>query len=164
MSSKISGLGNAEGKGAQSSSSSDGTTRKGPTLSLSRLQTFVSLAAGILSIAGALVAIPNYFKLAHGKGELVALVQDGKTEKILSDATIEVLTPQGTVVTTLTPDSFGKASCALEEGRFRVRVSHPGFSSEVRDVQVTPGGSTQVRVQLRASSSVPRTIRRFFGR
>jgi carboxypeptidase family protein len=158
------GQGNTEGSGSGPNPSSEETPRIGANMSLSRLQTFVSLAAGIVSIAGALVAIPNFFQPAHGKGELVAIVQDAKTEKAVSGATIEVLTPQGVLVTTLTPNSSGKASCTLDEGHFRVRVSHPGFGNEVREVQVVSRESTQVRVQLRASASLPRTIRRLFGR
>src|SRR5437867_5091341 len=133
-----------------------------PNLSLSRLQTFVSLAAGILSITGALVAITGLFKPAPGKGELVAIVQEAKTEKAVSDATIEILTPQGAIVTTLTPDSFGKARCTLDEGHFRVWVSHPRFGDEVREVQVISRQSTEVRVQLRAG--VLGHVRRLFGR
>jgi hypothetical protein len=161
---RILGLGNPEGEGSRPSPSSQGMTRTGLKMSLSRVQTFVSLAAGILSIIGAVVAIPNFFKPAAGKGELVAIVQDAKKEKAVPDATIEILTPQGTLVTTLTPNSFGKASCTLEEGHFRVRVSHPRFGDEVREVQVVSRRSTEVRVQLRAGASVPRAIRRLFGR
>lgn len=157
-------LENTEGKGAGPNPSSQGMTRTGLSMPLSRLQTFVSLAAGIVSITGALVAIPNFFKPAPGKGELVAIVQDAKTEKAVPDATIEILTPQGVLVTTLTPNSSGKASCALDEGHFRVRVSHPRFGNEVRDVQVVSRASAQVHVQLRASASLPRTIRRLFSR
>jgi len=133
-------------------------------MSLSKFQTFVSLAAGILSIGGALVAIPGFFKPAPGKGELVAIVQDAKTEKAVSDATIEILTPQDALVTTLTPNSFGKAHCALDEGHFRVRVSHPRFGDEVREVQVVPTQVTEVRVQLRAATSLRRAVRRLVGR
>ncbi|PYU90258.1 MAG: hypothetical protein DMG08_18620 [Acidobacteria bacterium] len=131
-----------------------------PNISLPRLQTFVSLAAGILSVTGALVAITGLFKPAPGKGELVAIVQETKTEKAVPDATIEILTPQGAIVTTLTPDSFGKARCTLDEGHFRVRVSHPRFGDEVREVQVVSRQSTEVRVQLRGRA----LVRRLLGR
>jgi hypothetical protein len=135
--------------------------RIGLNISLSRLQTFVSLAAGIVSIT---VAIPNFFRSGAIKGELVAIVQDAKTDKAISDAVIEVLTPQGTVVTTLTPDLFGKARCTLDEGRFRVHVSHPRFGDQIREVQIVSKQTTQLQVQLRASSSsFPHTIRRFFS-
>ena len=161
---RILGLGKAKGEGSGPNPSSKGMTQIGAKMSLSRLQTFISLAAGIVSITGALVAIPNFFKPAHGKGELEAIVQEAKTEKAVTDATIEILTPQGALVTTLTPNSFGKASYPLDEGHFRVRVSHPRFGDEVREVQVVSGQSTQVRVQLRAGASFPRTFRRLFGR
>src|SRR5262245_44420796 len=91
--------------GQSTKAKDEGTTRSpsqwlagiGLNLSLSRLQTFVSLAAGIVSIT---VAVPNFFKLAATKGELVAIVQDARTEKAVSDATIEILTLHGTVVKT----------------------------------------------------------------
>ena len=77
---------------------------------------------------------------------------------------IEILTPQGALVMTLTPNSFGKAHCALDEGHFRVRVSHPRFGDEVREVQVVPTQVTEVRVQLRAATSLRRAVRRLVGR
>jgi hypothetical protein len=163
MSFEIQGLKKGEGEGSGPGPSSQGMTRTRLNLSLSRLQTFVSLAAGIVSITGALVAIPTFFKLTPKKGELVVIVQDAKTEKAVSDAMIDILTPQGALVTTLTPNSFGKASCPLEEGHFRVRVTHPRFGDEVREVQVASKQSMQIRVPLRASSSLPRSIRRLFG-
>jgi Carboxypeptidase regulatory-like domain len=170
MSFKIPQFKNHEGDGSTPYPSDPATTGSGVKISLSKLQTFVSLTAGLLSIIGALVAIPNFFKSAPGKGELVAIVRDAKKEKAVADATIEILTPQGTLVTTLMPDSSGKASYALDEGHFRVRVSRPGFSNEVRDVQVVSRRSTEVHVQLRASASpspspsFPRSIRRLLGR
>jgi len=140
-----------------------GSTRSKPNISLSRLQTLVSLAAGLVSITGALIAIPNLFKSVHGKGELVTIVQDAKTGKALSDATIEILTPQGALLATLTPNSSGEASSKLDPGRFRVHVSHPQLGDQTREVQVISSQSTEIRVQLRASSSLPRTLKRFFG-
>ena len=67
---------------------------------MSSVQTFVGLAAGILSITGAFVA---FFKPAPDKGELVAIVQDARTEKAVSDAMIEILTPRDALITTLQP-------------------------------------------------------------
>src|SRR5438093_10059023 len=58
-------------------------------ISLSRLQTFVGLAAGILSITGGLA---SFLKPAPDKAVLMAIVQDAKTAKAVSDATIEILT------------------------------------------------------------------------
>ena len=130
-------------------------------ISFSRVQTFIGIAAGILSITGALVA---FLKPAPDKSELVAIVQDAKTEKAVSDATIEILTLQNAVVTTLTPDWYGKARCTLDEGHYRLRVSHPRYGAEVREVQLVSRQSTEVRVQLRAGTSVGGAMRRLFHR
>ena len=118
-------------------------------LSLSRVQTVVGLAAGLLSISFSLAAL---FKPASNKAELVAVVQDGKTEKAVPDAMVEVLTPEQAVITSLKPDWSGKARFKLDEGRYRVRVSHPKYRSEVRDVQLVSKESTEIRLQLRSSA------------
>src|SRR5262245_43893078 len=75
MSFKISGQENAENGGVGTESSSHKGPLLGLKMSLSRLQTFVSLAAGLVSITGALVAIPNFFKQVQGKGKQVATVR-----------------------------------------------------------------------------------------
>ena len=128
-------------------------------ISFSRLQTFVGLAAGVLSIAGALAA---FLRPAPDKGVLMAIVQDAQTEKAVSDATIEILTPRDALVKTLTPDWSGKARCTLDEGRYRLRVSHPRYRAEVREVQLISRENTEVRVQLRAGDPLGRSIRRLF--
>ncbi len=128
-------------------------------ISLSRVQTFIGLAAGIFSITGALV---TFFKPAPDKGVLMAIVQDAKTEKAVSDATIEILTPRDALIKTLTPDWSGKARCTLDEGHYRLRVSHPRYRAEVREVQLISRESTEVRVQLRTDESFGKSIRRIF--
>jgi hypothetical protein len=118
-------------------------------LSLSKLQTVVGLTAGILSI---LLSVAAFLKPASSdKAEIVAIVQDGKTEKAVTDATIEILTPEDALITTLKPDWRGKARWKADEGRYRLRVSHPRYRSEVRDVQVISKESTEVRVELKGS-------------
>jgi hypothetical protein len=129
-------------------------------ISLSKVQTIVGLTAGLLSITFSLATL---FKPASNKAELVALVQDGKTEKAVSDAMVEVLTPQDAVITSLKPDGSGKARFKLDEGRYRVRVSHPKYRSEVRDVQLVSKESTEVRLQLRGTAPLD-GVRRLFHR
>jgi hypothetical protein len=135
----------------------------------------VGLLAGIVSIIGALYSVTQFFRPGPGMGEVVALVQEAKSQKTVPDATIEILTPQNALVATLTPDSLGQARRALKEGTYRVRVSHPRFAAEVRQIQVFSGQTVEVKVRLRAGSSSPlaqarrainqgvRAVRRAFG-
>jgi carboxypeptidase family protein len=128
-------------------------------LTFSRVQAIVGLTAGLLSISFSLAA---FFKPVSNKAELVAIVEDGKTEKPISDATVEVLTPQDALITMLKPDWSGKARFKLEEGRYRLRVSHPRYRPEVRDIQLISKESTEVRLQLRSGSALD--VRRLFHR
>ena len=147
----------------------------GWTAHLSRLQMFVGLTSGLVSITGALYTVPAFFKPAPGTGEIVAIVRDAKTEKAVIDAKVEILTVQNAVITTVIPNDSGKARYSLAEGQYRIRVSHPRFGAEARPVQVVKGRTAEVHVQLRRGASSPlsqaestvkdavRTVRRLFS-
>jgi hypothetical protein len=125
---------------------------------LSRFQTFVGITTGLISIGGVLVAVPGFFKTPPPEptmGQLVAIVAEAKTEKAITDAKIEILTPQNALITTVTPNYFGKARHSLEEGPYRIRVSHPRYAAEVRQVQVVKGQTAEVHLRLRGGSSSP---------
>jgi hypothetical protein len=137
-------------------------------LNLSMFQTVVGLTAGIVSILGAILAVPNYLKPPIGKGDLVAVVVDAKTERAVSNATVEILTLNNAVVTTLNSGFFGKASSTLDEGQYRVRVTHPKFGAEVRHVQVVSGQTAEIRFPLHAGAAAALTgalnaVKRLFG-
>ena len=136
---------------------------------LSLFQRGVGLVAGLLSIVGALLAMPGYFQPAVGKGEVVTIIMDAKTEKAVSNATVEILTLNNAVVTTLQTGLFGKASHVLDEGQYRVRVNHPKFGGEIRHVQVLSGQSAQIQIRLRAEAPLRvigdgvNAVKRIFG-
>ena len=150
-------------------------TRAVLNVSLSRFQSIVGLLAGLVSVIGAVLSVPQFFNPAPGMGEVVAVVQEAKSEKAVADATIEILTSQNALVSTLTPNSLGQVRHTLKEGPYRVRVSHPRFSAEVRQIQVFSGQTVEVRVRLHTGSSSPlahveravsggvRTVRRLLG-
>jgi len=123
-------------------------------VSLSKFQTVVGFTAGIISIFGALLTVPSYFKPTPGKGGLVAVVVEAKTEKAVSNATVEVLTLNNAVVTTLNSGFFGKANSTLDEGQYRIRIKHPKFGAEVRHIQIVSGQTSEVRVQLHSEPAL----------
>lgn len=147
--------GNVVGGGSRDSQSLLFRTRATLNVSLSRFQAMVGLLAGVVSVSGAVLSVPQFFKPALGMGEVVAIVREAKSEKAVAGATIEILTPQNALVTTLTPNSLGQARHTLKEGPYRVRVSHPRFSAEVRQIQVFSGQTAEIRVRLHAGSSSP---------
>jgi len=127
----------------------------GLNVSLSSAQMVIGLTAGLVSIVGALFAVPGYFKPSPDKGQIVTVIQEAKTDRSVTDATVEIMTTQNALVTTLTPNFLGKAKHSLEEGQYRVRVSHPQFAAELRHVQVIRGETTELKVRLRSGASAP---------
>jgi hypothetical protein len=115
-------------------------------VSLSRLQAIVGLVAGVISVGGA--AYTFFVPSRPPTGTVVAIVQDARSEKPVPDATVEVLTLDNAVVTTLSSDAPGRARYALREGAYRLRVTHPRFGAEVRQVMVQAGQTSEVRVKL----------------
>ncbi len=126
----------------------------------------IGVTAGLISILGAAYSAVQLFKPAPQVGEVVAIIREAKTDKPVSDASVEILTPDDALVTTLTSVDKGQIRQSLREGAYRLRVSHPQFAAEVRTVQVMSGQTAQVRIQLtqktgsRAGSGRPDPARR----
>jgi hypothetical protein len=123
-------------------------------LTLSRFQAIVGTMAAIASVTGAAFSLVEFARPAK-TGELVAVVQAAGSRRSVSDATIEVLTPQNAIVATLTPDSTGRATKELTEGVYIVRVSHPRYAANERRIQVLPRETVEIKASLRAGSSSP---------
>ena len=115
-------------------------------LSLSRVQAIFGLVAALLSIGGALYGYLRPGRAPHA-GELLAVVQEARSGKAVTDATVELLTPKDALVTTLGA-ATGEARSQMKEGPYRLRVSHPRFGTEVRQIQVIAGQTTEVHVRL----------------
>jgi hypothetical protein len=122
---------------------------------LPHMQALVGLLAGILTIGG---FVYSYLwattPIPPTRGEVIAVALDAKTDKPILDATLEVLTPKDALVSTLTPDSGGRARQTIKEGNYRLRASHPRYGTEVRQIHVIGGNSAEIRVRL-----TPRTAK-----
>jgi Carboxypeptidase regulatory-like domain len=116
---------------------------------LPHAQAVVGLLAGILSIGGFAY---SYFwattPVPPTRGDVVAVALDARTEKPIPDATLEILTVQDALVTTLTPDSSGRARQVIKEGNYRLRASHARYTTEVRQIHVIGGNTSELRVRL----------------
>jgi Carboxypeptidase regulatory-like domain len=125
--------------------------------SLSLVQSIVGVTAGLISIVGAAFSAVQLFKPGPHYGEVVAIVREARSEKPVTDATVEIFTRDDALVTTLTSVDTGQIRQPLKEGTYRLRISHPRFAAETRSVQVTTGQTAQVRVQLtqRVGGSTP---------
>jgi Carboxypeptidase regulatory-like domain len=122
-------------------------------LSLAGFQTVIGLTAGLLSILGALLAVPGLLGGGPSKGDVVTIVREAKTERALPGAVVEILTSNNAIVTTLRANSHGRTRYALIEGPYRIRVSHPRYASETRDVQVLPSQASEIPVRLRVTAA-----------
>src|SRR5437867_8277595 len=123
-------------------------------LTLSRFQAIVGTMAAIASVTGAAFSLVQFARPAN-TGKLVAMVQAAGSRRSVSDAIIEVLTPQNAIVATLAPDSTGQATKELREGVYIVRVSHPRYEADVRRIQVLPRQTVEIRASLKSGSSSP---------
>ena len=130
------------------------------TPSFSRVQGFIGTLAGIVSIAGALFSVVQFFRPTN-TGELVTVVQEAGSHRAVTDAAVEVLGADNALVATLTPDAAGRAVRALREGAYVVRVSHPRYAAEERHIRVLPHQTVEIKATLHAgssSSAVERTV------
>jgi hypothetical protein len=115
---------------------------------IASLQSVVSLLAGLASISGALYSAMQYVKPTPRTGEVLAVVRAAKTEAAPSGTTVEILTPQDTLVATLKPNDDGRVRGVFEEGPYHMRATAPRFEPQTRDVQVRRGATAEVGFQL----------------
>ena len=117
-------------------------------LSLTRVQATLGIIAALLSIGGALYGYLRPGRTAAAdRGEVLAIVQEAKSGKPVADAIVEVLTPKDALVTTV-PSTGGEGRRQIKEGTYRLRVTHPRYATEVRQIQVVAGQTAEVRVRL----------------
>ena len=116
--------------------------------SLSSIQSVVGLLAGLTSITGAGYSAVQYLRPPSDTGEIVAIVREARTEAPVPDAKVEILSPQNTLVTTVVAAADGSVRHALKSGPYRVRVDHPRYATELRDIEVQPGQVAEVRFGL----------------
>lgn len=120
-----------------------------PHASLPKVQQLAGLLAALISIGG--FVFSYVYATQHSlptKGDVVAVVQEQRSEKPVPGATIEVLTMENAIVTTLTPKEQGRVTQTLKEGHYRFRVMHPRFGTETRQVYVMAGQTSEVRFRL----------------
>jgi hypothetical protein len=128
-------------------SSSLMTTVRGH-LSLTRLQGVCGTLAAILSIGGAFgYFVP--FPSKTDRGEVLAIVQEARSGRPVADATVELLTLHDALVTTVPPAAgAGSAKAPMKEGTYRLRVMHPKYTTESRQIYVVAGQTAQIHVRL----------------
>ena len=115
---------------------------------LSSVQTVVGILAGLLTIGGGFLSFSGLVgATAAHQGEISAIVQDVRSNKPLAQATMEIFTPQDAIVTTANLED-GRLSRRLNEGRYRLRVTHPGFLPEVRHIEVHAGQRSDFRISM----------------
>jgi len=147
---------------------------------LSGLQAMVGIVAGLLSVGGMLAPMVGFAKF-QTHGDFVGVIEEARSRQPILDATVEITTTQSDVVTTLVSMDHGRIRQALKEGQYRVRVNHPRFNPEVRQVKVIAGQTSEVHLVLaprpvpvppspkavekaveRPSGEKPSVIQRFF--
>jgi len=123
-------------------------TRAREHLSLPRVQAVFGILAALISIGGALYGYLRPSKpLVPHSGEIVATIRDSKSGKPIPDAALELLTQKDVLVTMLSAPA-GEARRQTKEGTYRLRVTHPRYGTEVRQIQVQPGQTAEVLFRL----------------
>ena len=124
------------------------------TVSFTRVQGLCATLAALVSIGGAFgYLVPIQMKSDRGK--VLALVQD-RSGKPITGATVELLTLQDALVTTVPPAAgAGSAKTSMKEGTYRLRVVHPKYTPESRQIYVMGGQTAQINVRLSPRPAPP---------
>ena len=148
----------ADGPTAESQSA-EGPSRIGVFLNqpLTKVQAMVGICAGLITITGSVLSVVGLTHRGPTQGEILAIIQDGSVRKPVAEATVEILTPDDALVTTMTAAADGRVIRLVKEGHYRIKVTHPHFSTVMRHVEVHSGERSELRVALtpRPAAHVP---------
>jgi hypothetical protein len=122
---------------------------------LSRVQAVIGIAAGLISISGAVYSSMHATNPPLAQGEVVAIVHQARSLKPVPGAVVEVYTPRDALVTTLSAREEGRVRHALREGDYKLRVFHPRYGVEVRQVQVQARHVSEIRIGLMPRALAP---------
>src|SRR5437870_5434577 len=106
----------------------------------------ISILAGLASISGAAYSAVQFFK--PGTGEMRIVVRAEKGGRPLPGSTIDIVTADEALVTTLTTGGDGSARQPGREGTYRLRVAAPRFETQTRNVRVASATAADVRFDL----------------
>ena len=117
-------------------------------LSLPHVQATLGIIAALFSIGGALYGYLRPARVARAdQGEVFAIVREARSGHAVEDATVELLTPDNALVTTL-PATSGANPRRVKEGAYRLRVTHPRYATETRQIQIVAGQTSEIQVRL----------------
>ncbi len=122
---------------------------------LSRVQAVIGITAGLISISGAVYSSMHATNVPLAQGEVVAIVTQARSLKPVAGAIVEVYTPRDALVTTLSAREEGKVRHALREGDYKLRVFHPRYGVEIRQVQVQARHTSEIRIGLMPRTATP---------
>ena len=128
-------------------------------LALPKLQAFIGIGAGMITIlatGGSMLGINTLRAPVHG--EVVASISTARYRTPVRDAMVEILTPASAVVTTLNADDEGRIYYRLREGQYRLRVTHPQYTPDQKDVQVWAGQRADIRLALTSRTPAPKPV------
>jgi len=111
------------------------------------------IGVGLMSIAGGVYSTVRLVNPGPAPGEVVATVHEAGSDRPVSQATVEILAPDDTLVMATTTTASGIVARSLREGVYRLRVSAPPLAEATRDVRIQPGATTEVRFALAAKAS-----------
>ena len=127
------------------------------TVSITRVQGLCATLAALVSIGGAFGYLAP-MTIKSDRGEVLALVQD-RSGKPITGATVELLTLQDALVTTVPPAAgAGSAKTSMKEGTYRLRVVHPKYTTESRQIYVMGGQTAQINVRLSPRPAPPPAV------
>ena len=124
-------------------------------LSLTRVQGICGTLAALISIGGAFGYLVPFQMTKTDRGEVLAIVQD-RSGKPVTGASVELLTLQDALVTMVPPAAgAGSAKVPTKEGTYRLRVMHPKFTTESRQIYVVAGQTAHINVRLQPRPAPP---------
>lgn len=111
---------------------------------IKKIETIVAILAGLATFIVGFYSIKK--DLFKGKGTIVGIVRDFKSQHPIAEVKIEVTDPSGQLITTFKSDRNGEFKEELKEGNYIIKVTHPSYDPQIANINIT--GKETSRIDL----------------
>lgn len=113
---------------------------------IKQIEMIVAILAGLATFIVGFYTIKK--ELFKGKGTVVGVVRDFRSQNPIAEAKIEITDQSGQLLTTLKSGGNGEFTNELNEGSYIIKVIHPSYEPQIANINILRKETSKIEIAL----------------
>lgn len=113
---------------------------------IKQIEMIVAILAGLATFVVGFYTIKK--ELFKGKGTVVGVVRDFRSQNPITEAKIEITDQNGQLLTTLKSGWDGEFTNELNEGIYVIKVFHPSYEPQISNINILRKETSKIEIAL----------------